>query len=114
MRSNYPLKNDKISRTASVAQLIRASGCGPEGRGFDPHHSPHVIKEVGMEQQPSKDPQETFAASPIPESLYQDYAGEWVLLENGEVVAHSQEYDDLPEYEPGQTIWKIPKAGSRF
>jgi hypothetical protein len=25
---------------ASVAQLIRASGCGSEGRGFNPHHSP--------------------------------------------------------------------------
>ena len=24
-----------------VAQLVRASGCGPEGRGFDSHHSPH-------------------------------------------------------------------------
>ena len=24
-----------------VAQLVRASGCGPEGRGFESHHSPH-------------------------------------------------------------------------
>ncbi len=24
-----------------VAQLVRASGCGSEGRGFDPHHPPH-------------------------------------------------------------------------
>ena len=24
-----------------VAQLVRASGCGPEGRGFDPHRSPN-------------------------------------------------------------------------
>ena len=23
-----------------VAQLVRASGCGPEGRGFNPHRSP--------------------------------------------------------------------------
>ena len=23
-----------------VAQLVRASGCGPEGRGFESHHSP--------------------------------------------------------------------------
>lgn len=22
----------------------RASGCGSEGRGFDPHHSPHIQK----------------------------------------------------------------------
>ncbi len=26
-----------------VAQSVRASGCGSEGRGFDPHHSPHVF-----------------------------------------------------------------------
>lgn len=24
-----------------VAQLVRAPGCGPGGRGFEPHHSPH-------------------------------------------------------------------------
>ncbi len=23
-----------------VAQLVRASDCGSEGRGFEPHHSP--------------------------------------------------------------------------
>ena len=28
---------------ADVAQLVRASGCGSEGRGFDPHHSPQVF-----------------------------------------------------------------------
>ena len=27
----------------SVAQLVRASGCGPEGRGFEPHHSPQIF-----------------------------------------------------------------------
>ena len=26
---------------ANVAQLVRASGCGSEGRRFDPGHSPH-------------------------------------------------------------------------
>ena len=25
---------------ANVAHLVRASGCGSEGSGFDPHHSP--------------------------------------------------------------------------
>ncbi len=29
------------SDEAGVAQLVRASGCGSEGRGFDSHHSPH-------------------------------------------------------------------------
>ncbi len=28
-----------------VAQLVRASGCGPEGRGFESHHSPHKETE---------------------------------------------------------------------
>jgi hypothetical protein len=28
---------------AGVAQLVRASGCGPEGRGFETHHSPHTF-----------------------------------------------------------------------
>ena len=26
-----------------LAQLVRASGCGPEGRGFESHNSPHVV-----------------------------------------------------------------------
>ncbi len=29
---------------ANVAHLVRASGCGSEGSGFDPHHSPQNIK----------------------------------------------------------------------
>ena len=28
---------------ADVAQLVRASGCGSEGRGFKTHHSPQKI-----------------------------------------------------------------------
>ena len=27
---------------ADVAQLVRALVCGTGGRGFDPHHSPHI------------------------------------------------------------------------
>ncbi len=27
---------------ATVAHLVRASGCGSEGRGFDPLQSPHT------------------------------------------------------------------------
>ena len=27
-----------------VAQLVRAPGCGPGGRGFESHHSPFVLK----------------------------------------------------------------------
>ena len=25
-----------------IAQLVSASGCGPEGRGFESHYSPHI------------------------------------------------------------------------
>lgn len=28
---------------AGLAQLVRASGCGSEGRGFDPHSSPQTL-----------------------------------------------------------------------
>jgi hypothetical protein len=28
--------------TVGVAQLVRAPGCGPGGRGFETHHSPHL------------------------------------------------------------------------
>lgn len=28
---------------ADVAQLVRALGCGPRGRRFDPGHSPHIF-----------------------------------------------------------------------
>lgn len=31
------LRSDMVS----LAQLVRASGCGPEGHGFEPHSSPH-------------------------------------------------------------------------
>ena len=27
-----------------VAQLVRAPGCGPGGRGFESHLSPHFLK----------------------------------------------------------------------
>ena len=30
---------------ASLAQLVRASGCGSEGRGFEPHSSPQKDSE---------------------------------------------------------------------
>ena len=29
---------------ANVAHLVRASGCGSEGSGFDPRHSPQINK----------------------------------------------------------------------
>lgn len=37
-----------LNEMATVAQLVRASDCGPEGRGFEPHQSPHYWKWVLM------------------------------------------------------------------
>ena len=42
--------------TVSVAQLVRAPGCGPGGRGFESHHSPlpdrappgHRFRDMGV------------------------------------------------------------------
>ena len=31
-----------------VAQVVRASGCGPEGRGFKSPHSPQLEKLLGV------------------------------------------------------------------
>jgi hypothetical protein len=31
---------EKCCNTVVVAQLVRASDCGSEGRGFNPHHPP--------------------------------------------------------------------------
>ena len=35
-----PLKRKSTTKMVSLAQLVRASDCGSEGRGFDPHTSP--------------------------------------------------------------------------
>lgn len=32
------------ARVAGVAQLVRAAGCGPAGRGFETHRSPHSTR----------------------------------------------------------------------
>ncbi len=37
MRASYRV----VITVVDVAQLVRASGCGSEGRGFEPHHPPH-------------------------------------------------------------------------
>ena len=39
----------------SVAQLVRASGCGPEGRGFKSHRSPTVKKPKFQKTNPNRD-----------------------------------------------------------
>ena len=36
-------ENVALPPMAGVAQLVRASGCGSEGRGFNSLHSPQVI-----------------------------------------------------------------------
>ena len=41
---NIPTKTSifAFSKTVDVAQLVRASVCGTEGRGFEPHHLPET------------------------------------------------------------------------
>ena len=39
-------------KTVGVAQLVRASDCGSEGRGFEPHHLPRNGKEAVHNRQP--------------------------------------------------------------
>ena len=34
------------SKMVGVAQLVRAPGCGPGGRGFKSHHSPKKFRGV--------------------------------------------------------------------
>ena len=29
-----------------IAQLVRAPGCGPGGRGFESHYSPHIDNNI--------------------------------------------------------------------
>ena len=38
VRSRFP---GTFCPVAGVAQLVRAFGCGPKGRGFESHRSPH-------------------------------------------------------------------------
>jgi hypothetical protein len=40
-----------ILYTVVVAQLVRASDCGSEGRGFEPHLPPGNFKLAGNHQQ---------------------------------------------------------------
>ena len=39
--TNWALHIITLKNLADVAQLVRASVCGTEGRGFKSHHSPH-------------------------------------------------------------------------
>ncbi len=39
-RPTFAAQNQNM---VSIAQLVRASDCGSEGRGFDPHCSPKVV-----------------------------------------------------------------------
>lgn len=41
--------NSLYRKMVGVAQKARASGCGPEGRGFKSHHPPHCFT-VGRRQ----------------------------------------------------------------
>ena len=34
----------KARHVVGIAQLVRVPGCGPGGRGFEPHYSPHFFR----------------------------------------------------------------------
>ncbi len=39
-------------KMVGVAQLVRASDCGPEGRGFNSHHPPHFYFKCNFFKRP--------------------------------------------------------------
>ena len=39
----FTISRVHIIGMASLAQLVRASDCGPEGHGFESHSSPHML-----------------------------------------------------------------------
>lgn len=44
-----------ITYTVGIAQLVKASDCGPEDRGFDSHYPPHTtLKGIGVLPVPFK------------------------------------------------------------
>ena len=59
-----------------VAQLVRAPGCGPGGRGFKSHHSPNII---GVQRSPVNAPA-LGAGDREFKSLYPDTRGTHFLL----------------------------------
>ena len=46
----FVLPSEKIGYTVVVAQLVRASVCGSEGRGFESHHPPQKRKPFDLIQ----------------------------------------------------------------
>lgn len=36
-------------KTVAIAQLVRASDCGSEGRGFEPHWPPSPTPDISLE-----------------------------------------------------------------
>ena len=49
--ASIPPQTSKTAFMVVVAQMVRALGCGPRGRGFDPRHPPHFkAPHGGMEQ----------------------------------------------------------------
>ena len=46
------MKNERFFYMVRVAQLVRASDCGSEGRGFEPHLSPRMRKDMSIRAYP--------------------------------------------------------------
>jgi Family of unknown function (DUF5678) len=59
----------------------------------------------------------TLSQSPITEEALRKYAGMWVALRAGEVVAASQDFDALmsdPKVEPMDAIYLVPSTSALF
>jgi hypothetical protein len=47
LSNSFGSENLKVNAdVANVAHLVRASGCGSEGSGFNSHHSPQIKKKT--------------------------------------------------------------------
>lgn len=42
-------KNIKMNTDGGCRQVVKASGCGSDIRGFEPHHPPHFLKSPHLE-----------------------------------------------------------------
>ena len=61
------------------------------------------------------DPEFSVSLSHVPENI-DEYAGMWVALRNGEVVAAAESYDELERsegFEPTDAFYTVPETGTQ-
>jgi hypothetical protein len=58
-----------------------------------------------------------LSRSPVPAEAFDDYAGQWIAVREGEVVASGKslsELDAQPEVRPDDPRFKVPEPDSHF